>query len=246
MTHRVVVAHEAEAIREAALRALREAGYHGVGVADGDEARDTLIAPAPPDALVVDVGLPRRLGYQLVEDVRELGLRTRVILVASVYSKTAYKRRPSTLYGADDYVEQHHIPDQLVPKLARLLPAPRPITLHDMHDLGRLSPREVEEARDIRAAGERRLEIHAASRAEAIGRAQKVARLIVSDLLLYAGAAFDSGLHEGDATRYLAADLAAARDLLAARIPAEVLGTRDFIDEALREFLAARRSGGKG
>ena len=45
---------------------------------------------------------------------------TRVVLVASIYNRTGYKRRPTSLYGADDYVEQHHIPDALVGKLERL------------------------------------------------------------------------------------------------------------------------------
>ena len=48
-----------------------------------------------------------------------------VILIASVFNKTAYKRTPHSLYGADDYVEQHHIPDMLPVKLARLIGLPR-------------------------------------------------------------------------------------------------------------------------
>ena len=47
-----------------------------------------------------------------------------VVLVASVYRPTGYKRRPTRLYGADDYIEIHHLGDALSVKLRRLLGLP--------------------------------------------------------------------------------------------------------------------------
>ncbi|MEO1175086.1 MAG: hypothetical protein AAFX94_23985, partial [Myxococcota bacterium] len=99
----------------------QRAGFSARPVASGSRAVTDLSDVA---GLVVDVGLVSDLmAFQVVEAVRadaEFG-DTPVILVASVYNKTAYKRRPSDLYGADDYVEQHHITDMLPSKLCALI-----------------------------------------------------------------------------------------------------------------------------
>ncbi len=76
-----------------------------------------------------------------------------MVLVASVYNRTGYKRRPTSLYGADDYVEQHHIPDALVGKLERLIGAPP-----------RLAPvavahADTAEGREIKQASQERVDL---------------------------------------------------------------------------------------
>jgi CheY-like chemotaxis protein len=69
------------------------------------------------------VGLTGIYGFELCErlkgDPDTRGIK--IILLSSVYGLTAYKRNPVTLYGADDYIEKHHIPDKLVPKIKQLL-----------------------------------------------------------------------------------------------------------------------------
>jgi CheY-like chemotaxis protein len=242
---RVVVAHEAEAIREAALRVVRDVGFEGVGVADGESARVLVLSPPYPAALVVDVALPAVLGYKLCEEIRSHGVPTRVVLVASVYSKTAYKRRPSSLYGADDYVEQHHIPDQLAPKLLRLVPmvhgghaAP-----HDVHNLSSLTLLERSTVENIRSAGEGRMAFRYATYEEGIARARRLARLILSDVILYNGALIDEGIRNGDLETRLGTDLDTGRELFALRVPAEIASVEDFLGAALAEFVAVKTSG---
>lgn len=117
----VVIAHENRDVARQIGEVLQRAGFTARPVASGTRAVSDLTDVA---GLVVDVGLVTDLmAFQVVESVRadpECG-DTPVILVASVYNKTAYKRRPSDLYGADDYVEQHHITDMLPSKLCALL-----------------------------------------------------------------------------------------------------------------------------
>ena len=47
----------------------RECGYEVVGVTEGDSALALLKSKPVPAALVVDVALPRLLGYELTEYV---------------------------------------------------------------------------------------------------------------------------------------------------------------------------------
>lgn len=235
------MAHEAAPIREAALRVLGEAGFEGVGVAEGESARTLLLAPPHPVALVVDVGLPGILGYELCDEVRRHALPIKVVFIASVYSRTAYKRRPTSLYGADDYVEQHHVVDQLVPKLARLLKEAPPPAPRDVHDPFRLTPEERAEVERIRAAGEGRLALEARGAEEARAQARRLARLLVADVALYNGAAVEAGLSAGELRLRLERDLAAARELFARAVPPDLASAAEFIDEAFERFLASRQ-----
>jgi CheY-like chemotaxis protein len=249
---RIVVAHEADDLRDAALRVVRGLGLEGVGVADGESARALVLASPPPAALVVDVGLPRVLAYQLVDEVRAAGLPLGVILIASVYSRTAYKRRPASLHGADDYVEQHHLPDQLGEKLLRLLPpgtttpaahaAAAAAAAHPVHAGGSngAPPGLREESERIRKAGEGRLAFRYATPEEAMARARKLAEVIVADLLLYAGAEVDRARTRTELEGLLGTDLAAGRDLLALRVPAEIAAAHDYVGAALDAYVDAR------
>jgi CheY-like chemotaxis protein len=238
----IVVAHESETIREAIRHLCVEAGYAVRAVADGHAALHAL--EVRPAALVLDVALPRVHAYEVVEAAKKSSPETRVVLVASIYNRTGYKRRPTSLYGADDYVEQHHIPDALLVKLERLIgPAPNALHLPAAHE-------ETVEGRQIREAGEKRLMPLPASRREStdklIERAERLARLIVADIALYNGDALDDADHHGHVDELearLRVDLEEGRLLFDLRVPVEVRRDRDFIGEALAEIRHKRRAG---
>lgn len=238
----IVVAHESEAIREAIRRLCADAGYAVHAVGEGQAALAALARR--PAALVLDVALPAVHAYEVVEEVKRRAPETRVVLVASIYNRTGYKRRPTSLYGADDYVEQHHIPDALLIKLERLIgPAPKAVELPPAHVL---TPEGVE----IRDAGEGRLEPLPAQAPtpRMIERAERLARLIVADIALYNGDALDAADHHGHEAELearLRTDLEEGRLLFDLRVPAEVRRTRDFIADALAEIRAQRRAGHK-
>jgi CheY-like chemotaxis protein len=243
--HTVLVAHESETIREVIRHLLEAAGYRILPVPDGKAAVEAL--ELHPDALVIDVAVGGVHAYQVVEEVRRRLLATRIVLVASIYNRTGYKRRPTSLYGADDYVEQHHIPDALVGKLARLVggsPADAPVL--EEHE-------DTPEGRSIRKAAERRLEpvdggsgpgAGATARAGLVARAERLARLIVADIALYNGDALDAADrlgHSAELDARLRLDLEEGRLLFDLRVPEEVRRTRDFIGEALDELRHERR-----
>lgn len=239
----IVVAHESEPIREAISRLCADAGYRARPVADGRAALQAI--DERPAALVIDVALPGVHAYAVVEEVRRRALPTRVVLVASIYNRTGYKRRPTSLYGADDYVEQHHIPDALLPKLERLIgPAPRAVAPPPPHA-------ETAAGQRIRDAGEERLAPPppgngpADARARAIERAERLARLIVADIALYNGDALDAADragHTDELDARLRLDLEEGRLLFDLRVPEEVRRARDFIGDALAELRHKRRA----
>jgi DNA-binding response OmpR family regulator len=89
-----------------------------------------------PQAMVLDVGLPGIYGFELCERLKDDNQtrEMKIILLTSTYDMSRYKRTPVSLYGADDYIEKHHIADELALKIRKLIhpeeyaeaPAPAP------------------------------------------------------------------------------------------------------------------------
>jgi DNA-binding response OmpR family regulator len=225
----VLVAHESEPIRAVIASLLGEAGFAVELVADGASCRRALARP--PAALVLDVALPDVLAFQLIDEARRAAPAPRIVLVASIYNRTSYKRRPTSLYGADDYVEQHHIADSLVGKLQALL-----------HGGAAPHPQHVDTAEgdEVRRAGVGRVDAPIPISADAVTRAQRLARLIVSDIALYNGDAVAAAQRAGGLEvleARLRADLEEGRLLFDLRVPGAVRAGRDFITEALAALI---------
>lgn len=193
----ILFAHERRAVARAVEHVLVREGFSVTSVTDGEQAKAAL-QTRHWAGFVVDVGLPKIPGYELCDLARaaddETGAQV-VVLVASVYRRTSYKRRPSRLYGADDYVEIHHLCDTLPRKLREhlQLPAAKPALAAQ------------DEAREqLRLEGDRRM--------IPTDRA-RLASLIVADLILYNGDALHAATSLVAARQALAPDLEIAREL---------------------------------
>jgi len=233
---RVLVAHADPVLCETIGKVVESAGMQFRQSCDGDSAL-TLLESWKPQIMVVDVALPGLYAFEVVERVRSRKGQEHVgiILLSSVYNKAAYKRRPSDLYGADDYIEQHHIPDDLVPKIQALLegrqaPAVRPPG-------SEVEKREWDDVnRQIQQAGEHRLES-----GEEMERARQLARIIASDIALYHHDKLDqvrAGMNLADCFRAEIDEAARlflerfpGREGLAGRLVVEVL--QDLVDGRL-------------
>lgn len=226
----VLVAHERQAIGQAIHRVLAAQGFKVEVV---DHGLDLLAALKDRawDGLVLDVALPGPTVHDLVEAAKsgESPILA-VILVASVFRRTSYKRKPQQLYGADDYVEIHRLGEELPSKLWQLLQVD-PSGLHGMMEAeAMLSTLQTE--------GEHRLfdvtpipDDPAASAA----RAASLATLIVADMILYSGDRLLAADTPAEAREALAAELDAARAMH--RSVAGGAANRDPIGEAFDELL---------
>lgn len=229
----VLIAHDSEEMTAEIRDALDEHVDRMAEVADGREALSRLLREHPR-VLVVDVALPGRAPFELCDDIAEAGLRTRVVLVASVYNHTRYKRRPTSLYGADDYVEQHHIHDMLAGKVVRLMSGER--------GPGEVRPGEIDPdaAERVREAADAMLEIEFDDPAQGEQRAARLCELIVADMALYNGEIIESLTSLGDAPARLLDDLREARKVFARLVPREIRGGRDWVGEQFARLIERR------
>jgi CheY-like chemotaxis protein len=116
-----VVAVQGEATRELIRDLLTAAGFGVIEVTTGS---DTLarVSDARPALVLVDVGLPDMMGFQVSEAIRRdpANAAMKIVLVAAIHNKDRYRRPPDNLFGADDYIERHEIEARLVEKIKQL------------------------------------------------------------------------------------------------------------------------------
>ena len=227
---RVLFAHERRGIARAVERVLVREGFAFTHVADGHACRKRL-ENEHWDGLVVDVALPGVAGYELVDAARaaapNAGAKV-IVLVASVYRRTSYKRRPSRLYGADDYVEIHHLCDTLPRKLYEHL---------EVEPVPPEPDAEAEAREALRVEGDTRMEDPHADHL-------RLASLIVADMVLYNGDAIHGATDLAGAMAAVRPDLEIAQELFAqvarsegAQIPGDPIG------EAFGALMAAMGRG---
>jgi len=199
---RVVVGHEVPAAARSIADALRRGGLSPVCVRSGEEvlAATDPTMPAPASAVVLDVAIPGVLAFEIIESLRANPATTKVpvVLLASVYEKTRYKRRPNRLYGADAYLELHHVPDRLVDVVRGL------VNREAIDDERQQAP--VDRAR---AAG---LRVDGPDPSSEEG-SRILARRLLADVVLYFGDEVALGVRKGTPFSGIGEGIAAARDL---------------------------------
>jgi two-component system, OmpR family, response regulator MprA len=114
----ILVVDDEPAVREAVERALRLDGHDVVLAADGGEALVTL-DQRPPDAVVLDVLMPRVDGLELCRRMRLRGDRTPILMLTA---RDAVSDRVAGLdAGADDYLVKPFALDELLARVRALL-----------------------------------------------------------------------------------------------------------------------------
>ena len=232
------------------MSTLASWGLQPILVHDGVEALLT-IQRMLPRAAILDAALPKMYGFQICEMVkRNDSLRSiHVVLVGSVHHQDRYRRPPSDLYGADAYMEKPELPDGLGPVLARFgyrlaadvaappaaaprpqAPRPAPAPAPRAPAAPPPQPTAAQPAAADDVLGEHR------------ANAERLARIIVSDILLYHPEEFKAGLASGRLAQALDSALHEGRGFFAQRVDPRVRDERDFIMDELQR-VARERAG---
>jgi CheY-like chemotaxis protein len=256
----VIVADPDEARAKASAEAIRDWGLAPYVVHDGVEAMLAIVRMLPA-AVVLDAALPKMFGFQVCEVVKRTeGLRSiRVVLVGAIHHQDRYRRDPSDLYGADVYIEQPDLPDGLkaifeeagmptgdaasrVPESPESpdpaeVAVPTPAACEQSGAALADPPPSPEPELDGPPTGDEDPEITAERE-----RAQRLARIAVSEMLLYSPDKFERAVADGTLEQALDLEIQEARALLRQRISEGVRAETDFVLDELHR-VAAERSG---
>jgi two-component system response regulator MprA len=132
---RVLVVDDEAGVRDTVSQALRLAGYDVVTAGDGVTALD-LVRAEHPDALVLDVMMPRMDGFETCRVLRAEGHRFPVLLVTAHDSDR--DRAAGLTAGADDYLVKPFALQELLSRLRSLFPRRAATDGPVLHPAGRL------------------------------------------------------------------------------------------------------------
>ena len=252
----VLIAHNDESLCATIKEVLDKADISSQISHDGPSAL-TLMKAKPPQVAIVDVALPGLYAFEVVEKIRSVpGLENvKIILLSSVYNKMAYKRTPASLYGADAYIEKHHIPNDLVAYVHRLVtdaaPADTslPPELEEEQVAGEApSPAEEQEVREFTDEVNTKIlqaendETSACASAEVPEKAHRLARNIVADIALYNQEKVEEGGQSGNFFELLSPEIAEGRRLFQERFPELVTNGKDLLQAEFDSFIERKKA----
>jgi two-component system response regulator MprA len=116
---KILVVDDERAVRESLRRALELEGYEIELAEDGEEALKRLEANGEPDAMVLDVLMPKVDGLEVCRRLRSSGSRLPVLMLTA---RVEVENRVEGLdAGADDYVTKPFALEELLARLRALL-----------------------------------------------------------------------------------------------------------------------------
>src|SRR6476661_10226605 len=115
---RLLIIDDDRALRDALRRALSLAGYE-VDTAAGGREGLAGIAACPPDALVLDIGMPGIDGLEVCRRLRAGGDRTPILMLTALDG--VHDRVAGLDEGADDYLVKPFALEELLARLRALL-----------------------------------------------------------------------------------------------------------------------------
>lgn len=246
----ILVAHESAEFCAAVEKVLAPEPFDIISCHDGKEAVD-LVCRLKPDVVLLNVALPTMYGFQVCEALRGSPETkgTRIILLAAIYDKTKYKRAPQSLYGADDYIEQHHIPDALAAMIYRLATDTKEVEADSLSmqegvatSPDRLTPAEADRQEVVRKDLMTQATVEESATAEKVhAAAMQLARSIVSDISLYRETELEEAIKTGDIELCLGLEIKDGRGIYESRLPEFASFPRDFYAEALAELISQKK-----
>ena len=120
MTQRVLIAEDERNIVESLRFVLTREGYEVSHALDGAEAL-ALVRREAPDALVLDLMLPKMSGYDVLKEVRA-DAQTRALPILMLTAKgQAYDRQAAQDLGVDAFITKPFSNSDVIEQIARLL-----------------------------------------------------------------------------------------------------------------------------
>ena len=266
----VLIASPEQDAGKVIVGALADWNLDTILVHDGVEAILN-IQRALPRAVVLDAALPKMFGFQICELMKrnECLREIKVILVGAIHDQSRYRRPPKDLYGADAYTERQELPESLRahlenfgllapsagPSASRTAPEPAApakrseavAPVASRASIASAPPAAAGEGAPPAAPVPRTPAVPAAAAAvepaqsEAHEKAARLARIIVSDIVLYNQEAFDAAVRDGNVLEALGPQLAEGHALFAGRVDPSVADAQEFLSQ---ELLRIARSKG--
>lgn len=257
---KVIVAHGNHGITDRMVSELTRTGYTVIASNDGADLMEK-ISKEKPSVAVIDVALPKIFGFEVSKSLKkhEDTKNIKVILISAIYDKNRYRREPNSLYGADDYIEEHLIEDELSDKVnaltglgaAQKTPAEPGQEKALIPEAGfqkivteeppRFEPPRVE-APNIEIPSIQQAPAAKVPTDDGVEKAKRLARTILADIYIYSSTKVDNSIKAGNFQDTFATELREGLKLYEGRIPKDVKSKGDFFKETLENFINDKKN----
>jgi len=230
---KVIVAHAEPDIVERAKKVLESAGYSVITSFDGVDMMVKTLRELPGTA-VVDVALPKVFGFEVCKRLRGRPetKEMRLILISSIYDKKRYRREPVSLYGADDYIDEHKIEEKLISKIRA--EAPPPPQKEEIPKLTITPPPPPPQPKPEVKPQPKEADID-------VQKARRLIRAILSDLYLYSAQKVEESIRSGKFREAFSVELNEGLKLYNQRVSEETKRKGDFFNEEIDKFIETRK-----
>lgn len=227
---KIIVGHANPSVIEKIKAVLAKANFEVIVPVDGVDALVNTLKHLP-FLMIIDIALPKINGFEIARRVkgRAETKGIKIILISSASDKMRQRKNPPDQYGVDGYVDDNKVDSELLPALYTALgikkaapkPAPAPAA-------------PVAPVTAATAAG-------GPPKDEAIERARRLARTVLSDIELYSPEKVTESIRNNSFEATFSNDLKEGFRHYESRISAEVRSKGNFFQEAIDNFLNNKR-----
>ena len=121
---KIVIAEDDDAVLELLTVRLELAGYHTVAARNGFQALER-IRSIMPDALILDLGMPRLDGFGVLQELRKRTKKLPVCVLTARQSAKDVQR--AVMLGANFYLTKPFSDKMLIERVARMLLPAAPV-----------------------------------------------------------------------------------------------------------------------
>lgn len=214
-TPRILIADEPRAFRDFLQKSLEELGCRVTVVDDGAAAQSMLEQERLPHIFLINVVLKQKLGFVLCEEIKATPRLQdiKVILIGAIFRIDRFRRDPTNLYGADDYIEEIIVKQDLQDRIRKLLGYEPSATMEKDPDL----PMDVVE------------------------HARRLARIIVSDIIVYNQDRADDLILNDAFEKEMAGEIEEGKEYFLEKIPSDRQEVNEIYEQTVADFLRRRK-----
>ncbi|NWF75871.1 MAG: zinc-ribbon domain-containing protein [Nitrospirae bacterium] len=239
---KIIIAHSNPDIINEIQSILSNKGYQVITSSDGI---DTMVKTLKelPFAVIIEAALPKIYGFEVCNRLKSRAETKNIkfILVSSIYDKVRYKREPTSLYEADDFIDEHKLSEALLDKINALREKkPAEKEKHIEKPEEKVISEKVEKKPE--PARRQLVEDVKPDIDDKVERAKRLARTIISDIYLYNTPRFDNSIKNGTFYSEFSNEIKDGMKLYESRIPEEVRKKGDFFHEVIREFIESKKN----
>ncbi len=118
MGKKILVAEDEKMMLKAIAFKLQKEGYDITTADDGRQAME-LLRSGDFDLMVSDIMMPFASGMELVTEIKQLGLKTKTLLLSALGQENTVLKAFSL--GADDYMTKPFSPNELLVRIKKLI-----------------------------------------------------------------------------------------------------------------------------